>query len=214
MNSNRVGDVAETAIAYEATKAGLDVYVPLSGHSRCDLVFGLDDRLFRVQVKSAKRSGEVVVINLVTNWHTPNDGYARRRYLSGELDLVAAYCAELDTRYLIPHDRVAGATGIRLRLSPPKNAQRASIHYADEFLFPGAVAQLARATRWQRVGRGFESRQLHSAEPGTVTVGSQRFHKHFGYYMERAERGEEITVTRRGKPIARLTSYQPELSPG
>jgi prevent-host-death family protein len=35
-------------------------------------------------------------------------------------------------------------------------------------------------------------------------VGAHDFRNHFGYYMERAAAGEEILVTRRGKPHARL----------
>lgn len=35
-------------------------------------------------------------------------------------------------------------------------------------------------------------------------VGAHEFRNHFGYYMERAAAGEEILVTRRGKPHARL----------
>jgi prevent-host-death family protein len=46
-------------------------------------------------------------------------------------------------------------------------------------------------------------------------VGAHEFRNHFGYYMERAAAGEEILITRRGKPHARLgppTASQPELS--
>ncbi len=40
------------------------------------------------------------------------------------------------------------------------------------------------------------------------TVGAHQFRNHFGYYMERAERGEEILVTRRGRPTVRLVPHQ------
>jgi prevent-host-death family protein len=45
-----------------------------------------------------------------------------------------------------------------------------------------------------------------------TTVGAHQFRNHFGYYMERAEAGEAIAVTRRGKPIVRLLAHQPELA--
>jgi len=35
-------------------------------------------------------------------------------------------------------------------------------------------------------------------------VGAHQFRNHFGWYMERAAAGEEILVTRRGKPCVRL----------
>ncbi|MGH2961351.1 MAG: type II toxin-antitoxin system Phd/YefM family antitoxin [Solirubrobacterales bacterium] len=36
------------------------------------------------------------------------------------------------------------------------------------------------------------------------TVGAHEFREHFGYYMERAAAGEEILITRRGRPHSRL----------
>ena len=49
-------------------------------------------------------------------------------------------------------------------------------------------------------------------EPTEVTVGAHDFRNHFGYYMERATAGEEIAVTRRGKPTVKLVAYQSTLS--
>ncbi len=46
----------------------------------------------------------------------------------------------------------------------------------------------------------------------TTTVGAHQFRNHFGYYMERAEAGEEILVTRRGRPTVRLVPHQHALS--
>ncbi|MGH2992255.1 MAG: type II toxin-antitoxin system Phd/YefM family antitoxin [Solirubrobacterales bacterium] len=37
-----------------------------------------------------------------------------------------------------------------------------------------------------------------------VEVGAHEFRNHFGYYMERAAGGEDILITRRGKPHSRL----------
>jgi prevent-host-death family protein len=36
-------------------------------------------------------------------------------------------------------------------------------------------------------------------------VGAHQFRNLFGYYLELAEEGAEIVVTRRGKPVARLS---------
>jgi prevent-host-death family protein len=35
-------------------------------------------------------------------------------------------------------------------------------------------------------------------------VGSHEFRNHFGYYLERAAAGEEIHISRHGRPFARL----------
>jgi hypothetical protein len=66
---------------------------------------------------------------------------------------------------------------------PTRNGQRACINLADDFTFDGAVAQLARATRWQRVGQGFESPQLHSNPDGAaLTIGADACRDSFGPY--------------------------------
>ena len=127
-NPNHTGAVAEAAITLEAARAGLEVFKPLSGHSRADLLFGMDSRLYRVQCKSACRVGEVVSIRLVSCRHTPSAGYVRTEYTLDEIDLIAAYCAELGTAYLLPFESIAPARSVHLRLSPPLNHQKAAIH--------------------------------------------------------------------------------------
>src|SRR5688500_3795617 len=106
MNSNQKGAIAEAAIAYEATRLGVEVYKPLSEHSRADLVFGVGSELYRIQCKTARRSGEIVIVRLSSSWHTPS-GYVRTRYSSDEVDLIAAHCHELERSYLLPFARVA-----------------------------------------------------------------------------------------------------------
>jgi PD-(D/E)XK endonuclease len=50
MTTNRKGAIAETAIAFAATKLGLDVYRPAAEGGRYDLIFVVDDRLLQVQL--------------------------------------------------------------------------------------------------------------------------------------------------------------------
>ena len=120
MNPNLRGTIGEMAVALEAVRLGVDVFKPLSEHSRCDLVFGIDARLYRVQCKRARRNGEVLHVNLVSSWHTPN-GYIRNKYGAYEVDLVAAHCHELGTNYLVPFDRVDhGKSGIRFASRRPR----------------------------------------------------------------------------------------------
>ena len=213
MNPNLRGTIGEMAIAFEAVQQGIEVFKPLSEHSRADLIFGIVGRLYRVQCKSACLAGDVLQINLVSSWHTPQ-GYVRNKYTAAEIDLIAAHCHELRRNYLIPFDRVEeGKSGIQLRLTPPKNGQRASIHFAAHYELPGAVAQLGRAPAWHAGGRGFESHQLHSSDtPSDHQVGAHEFREKFGYWIERAAAGQEILITRRGRRFARLGPPDPQLA--
>jgi prevent-host-death family protein len=211
-DTNHKGNVAEAVIAAEAIKLGIPVLKPLVEHSRYDLAFDLGAGLARVQCKWAPRRGDVVAVKLMSSRYKPSGENVRLSYTADEIDAVAVYCEEIDECYLLPIERFAGRRGVHLRLASPRNGQRASLNWADEYRL-GAVAQLARATRWQRVGRGFESHQLHSSRPGQRTIGIDEFRVRFGWYMERARDGERFLITRRGRPHAALGPPQ-ECLPG
>jgi prevent-host-death family protein len=209
LNANRKGAIAETKIAAAATELGIPVLRPIVEHGRYDLGFELGDRLLRVQCKYASLDdeGAVIRVNLQSCWLSPN-GYVWSSYSEDEIDLVAVYCGDLDRCYLLPCSLVAGRRAIYLRLSPPRNAQRACINLASEFELPGAVAQ------WNERPAG--SRKVVGSNPTSSTtsqteVGCHEFRSHFGYYLERAAAGDEILIRRRGRPYARLAPVQPQL---
>ena len=147
MTTNQKGAIAEAAIALEAIKLGVEVYRPMAESGRYDLIFGLEDRLLRVQCKWAARRGETLVIPCQSCRRGP-DGFLRRRYTADEIDAVAAYSADLDRCYFIPIERVEGKPSIQLRISPARNNQRRRINRAEDFELAarlgldGAVAQL------------------------------------------------------------------------
>ena len=195
-NPNKKGAVAELAIQLAARRAGIGVYLPSVEHTRADMLFEIEDRLLRVQVKWGRleRRGEVLVVHLSGSRCTPR-GYVRSTYSQTEIDLVGVYSGELDRCFLLPVGLCAGRHAVQLRLTPTRNNQRACINLADYFDFDGAVAQLARAPEWHSGGRGFESPQLHSSEEGSdpTIVGSELFGKQVGYWMQRAACGEQAT---------------------
>jgi prevent-host-death family protein len=204
--TNEKGAIAEAVIAAEATKLGIIVSRPIID-ARYDLIFDTGRSVWRVQCKcgALHRDAGVIKVNLMSTWCTPT-GYARNSYSAGELDLIALYCGDLDACYLLDAAPLADRRAIYLRLSPPRNGQRACVNLAADFAFAGAVAQLARASGWQPEGRGFESPQLHNDPPATeTTVGAHEFRNRFGWYTERAAAGETFLVTRRGRPLARLS---------
>src|ERR1700742_240875 len=119
---------------------------------------------------------------------------------------VGAYCEEIDSRYLIPIEAVAGQGALQLRLAPARNGQRAALHFADDYLL-GAVAQLAERCRGTAEVRGSNPLSSTPGNPAgepTIDVGAHEFRNRFGYYMERAATGTEINVSRRGRPYVRM----------
>ncbi len=212
MNSNVKGAIAEQAIVLAATKLGVPVLRPVAEHGRTDLALEIGGDLLRVQVKWGQLSPtrDVVIVRVGTCRCTPR-GYVRGTYGEHEVDLFAVYCGELDRCFLLPAHLLAHKTHVSLRLTAPQNNQRSCINLADDFTFDGAVAQLARARDWQSRGRGFESPQLHSSnsQGAAITIGADTCRVSFGYWLDQVAAGEDVVVTRRGKPMVRLTAATP-----
>ena len=211
MNSNVKGAVAEQAIVLAATRLGVPVLRPVAEHGRTDLALEIGGDLFRVQVKWGRMGPQrdVVIVSLLTSRCTPH-GHVQRRYSAGEVDLFAVYSGELDRCFLLRAQPLADQTVVYLRLTPPRNGQRACITLADDFTFDGAVAQLARASGWQPEGQGFESPQLHQSPQGAaVEVGADSFRDALGQWLDRVAAGQRAVVTRRGKPMITLSPAAP-----
>jgi prevent-host-death family protein len=90
-------------------------------------------------------------------------------------------------------------------LSAP-HGQRACINLEVDFRLPGAIAQLGEHLRGTQGGAGSSPA---SSTPLAVDVGCHQFRNHFGYYLERAAAGEEVRISRRGRPYARLVPAEP-----
>ena len=212
-DTNHKGNVAEAAIAAEAIKLGIPVLRPLVEHTRYDLIFEIGGRLLRVQCKWAPLRREVIAVNLVSTWYTGRGEQRRTRYTSSEIDTVAVYCEVLDECYLLLPDRFDGIAGIHLRVAPPKNGQRAAVHFASDYTLSGAVAQLGerRLGRAEATGSSPVS-STPQAAPGPDIVGAHDFRCLFGWYAQRAASGHEILVTRRGKPYVRLVPAREQLA--
>jgi hypothetical protein len=141
LTTNQKGAIAETAIEGAAIRLGVDVYRPIMEGGRFDLILGVGWKLLRTQCKWAVRVENVIRIWIRTSRHTRH-GYVQTTYSESEVDVIAAYCMELHRCYLLPIALVAGQRCIHLRLEPPQNNQALGIHWASNYEFSGAIAQL------------------------------------------------------------------------
>ena len=203
--SNHKGAIAEAEIAAAAVRLDVPVFTPLSDHGRSDLVLEIGGRLWRVQCKWGRLGpgGDVVIVRVGGSWLSPS-GYVLSTYTENEVDLFGIYCADLDRSFLMPIDLVAGKHEIRLRLTPARNGQQACTTLADAFAFDGAVAQLGERDTGSVEVRG--SSPLSSTSPeGPTVVGSNLFRDQLGHWMDRVAAGEEVVITRHGRPRIRLS---------
>jgi prevent-host-death family protein len=212
LSTDQKGAIAEAKIAAAAIELGIPVLRPITEHARYDLGFEIGERILRVQCKWGRLDDEqaVIQVQLQGSWLSPTAGYVRSSYLESEIDLVAVYCHPLDRCYLLPIALVAGRRAIFLRLTRPKNGQRACINLAADFELPGAVAQLEEHLHGMQGARG-SSPLSSTSPPATLDVGAHEFRNHFGYYLERAAAGDEVRVSRRGRPYVRLVPEAPRL---
>jgi prevent-host-death family protein len=207
MDSNAKGGIAELEIAAAAARLGVPVLKPLTDGGRYDLVFEIGRRLLRVQCKWASLAEDrsTIKVRMGGSRCTPH-GYVLSSYSEDEIDLLAAYCGELDRCFLLPVALVAGRREIVLRIASPRNAQRACINLAKDYEFTGAVAQLGERVAGSHEVRG--SSPLSSTSVALdrgLELGAHEFRERFGYYMERAAAGEDILIRRHGRPFARLS---------
>ena len=204
-NPNAKGAIAELKIATAATCLGVPVLRPMSERGRYDLAFDVGGRLLRIQCKWAVVRDEVVVVSLQSSYLT-RTREVRTAYGADEIDAVVAYCATLERCYLLPIELVDDRRSIHLRLGPPRNGQRAALHWAADYELPGAIAQLGERSAGSRKVVGSSPTSSTQDDARWTVVGAHEFRNRFGWYLERATAGEEIHVTRRGRPCVRLTS--------
>jgi hypothetical protein len=140
LTTDQKGVLAEQAIVLEALKLGAGVFQPL-GDERYDLILDLRPKLLRVQCKWAVRRKGVVVIP-TRRCRRGRDGFIHRGYQLGEIDAIAAYCAELDQSYLLPLEMSVGRALVQLRVDPSKNNQSVRINWARDFEFGATLTKL------------------------------------------------------------------------
>jgi hypothetical protein len=147
LTTDQKGAIAEMAIAWEATKLGIEVYRPMAEGGRFDMIFLLGDDLARVQCKWAARHGDVLVVRCYSSCRV-KEGFRKRRYTAAEVDALAAYSPDLERCFYLPIDVVADRHDLRLRIGPTRNNQRHLITWARDYEFAatlsrhGAIAQL------------------------------------------------------------------------
>jgi prevent-host-death family protein len=206
LDSNQKGVTAELKVAAAAASLGLGVYQPLSGHSRADLVFEVADQLLRVQCKWGRltAAGDAILVHVGSSRRCQG-GYRRTTYGAEEIDLFGVYCGELDRCLLIPAELAAGKHGLQLRLTPARNNQRSCINLADDFDFPGAIAQLEeRLHGMQEVAGSSPASSTSPDDDLPLAVQADRFRVQMGTWLDRVRDGQRLVITRRGRRIARL----------
>ena len=207
LDGNRKGAIAEAEIYAAAVRLGVPVYLPASDHERDDMIFVIGSRPWRVQCKwgALSSDGSVVIVRIRGARSTPN-GYVYSTYAEDEVDLFAVYCNALDRCFLLPASMCADRSAMHLRIGPPRNSQVSCINMAEQYQFDGAVAQLGERAAGSRKVRGSSPLSSTLLTPtGPTTVGVNLFRDKLGQWIDRVAAGEEVIVTRHGRPRIQLS---------
>jgi hypothetical protein len=129
------GDLAELKVACDLHRRGYGIAIPFGEESDYDLVVERDGKLERVQVKHADSGGEVISVQCYSNSLTNGKVRTVKRYTAATIDWLAVYDRGTDRCYYIPASELGnGRRELLLRLTPPRNNQRARVRFAKHYL--------------------------------------------------------------------------------
>ena len=120
LNTVSMGDIGEQYAALMFAKKNCVVSKPLTANARYDFVVEIQNKLYRVQVKSTEniKEGKMIFATKTTNY--VKGSWASNRYSLNDIDMFFLYCQENDWCGLfIPEGDVR--TQLTLRIEPPKN---------------------------------------------------------------------------------------------
>jgi len=131
------GDATEALVRSELLRAGLTVLEPIGTRHAFDLVVLADDqKVFRIQCKTARPRGDCLLFNSCSTDH----GAGRRDY-SGRADVFGVGDLESREVYIVPVVS-AGTRSTSLRLKPTRNGQQAGILFAGHHTVAAWVATI------------------------------------------------------------------------
>jgi hypothetical protein len=143
MDTKLKGDIAEQAVTLFALKQGWGVLRPVGDRLPYDLVFDIDGKLVKIQVKSAwfdlKRQNYVVDTRRTK---TNRRRMIREIYTSSDFDFAVAYIEEKHIFYVIPVDEFV-SYGSEIHLVEAEKRQRkprsSEFREAWTLIFEGAA---------------------------------------------------------------------------
>ena len=140
LSSHFKGEITEQQVAIEFLKLGLQVCKPLVQSSKYDFVVDIENKLYKIQVKTSTPKEENSYIEFATSTsHTNTRGTLNLTYSENDVDFFATmYNNEC---YLIPFSH-CGKRAQRLRLVPTKNGQTTGIKFAKDYHLNDIVENL------------------------------------------------------------------------
>ena len=136
-----IGDIGEQIAICMFVKSYFTVSRPITNNSKYDFIVDINNKLYKVQVKTTKS-----LKNNVMHFSTKTTNYIKGKWKStsykiDEVDLFFLYCMENNWCGLyIPEGKIV--TDIIIRMNKPKNNQKKGIRLAEDFSFEKQILNL------------------------------------------------------------------------
>lgn len=134
MNNNykSIGDIGQNCVIGHFARYGIGIAIPISDNYPFDFVAILNNKLFKVQVKSSSRcKSGAISFDLQTNNFYDGD---TRGYTNQDCDILACYDLVHDKVYLLRPEDFTERSGINIRFELPLNNQKGDINWDKDFV--------------------------------------------------------------------------------
>lgn len=136
------GERSKTELIAAFVRHGVQIALPVCEGGRYDMMAEIEGRFFSVQCKTA-RIGHGVALFMTSS---PQRGQTAWRSYKGEVDLIAAYCKDMDKCYLVEVEQAPGCA-IQLRTELARNGQTSGIRMAADYELGTVVERLRSKVR-------------------------------------------------------------------
>jgi len=131
LSPKQKGDISELRSFSKLTELGYNVYTPVGEDTRSDCIVESDDRLLRIQIKTARYVDESKIRFNCSSTRSNFTEHSTESY-TDDIDAFIVFNPDTENFYYIPIDD-APKTGMYLRIKPPKNQQCKNINMAEEY---------------------------------------------------------------------------------
>ena len=140
LSSHFIGEITEQQVALEFLKLGILISKPLVQSSRYDFIADINNKLYKIQVKTSnQKENESYLIFATSTSHTNTQGTLNISYSANDVDFFATmYNGQC---YLIPFSS-CGKRSQRLRLKPTLNGQTKGVLFANDFKIEDIIKNL------------------------------------------------------------------------
>ena len=139
LNSHFIGEITEQQVTLEFLKQGILISKPLVQSSRYDFIADINNKLYKIQVKTGRFKEESYLEFATSTSHTNTKGTINISYSEDDVDFFATmYNGQC---YLIPY-RLCGKRAQRLRFVPTRNGQTKGVLFAKDFKLEDIINSL------------------------------------------------------------------------